>query len=65
MNYTSDKKRKKSPEPAWKRADLGTPINIAAGPHCFRPELDIDPQGNRNCSRRDSELQTDLIRLWQ
>jgi len=63
MNYTSDKKRKKSPEPARKRINLGTPINIAAGPLRFRPELDTDPQGNRDRSHRDSELQIDLIRL--
>ena len=65
MNYTSDKKRKKSPEPARKRINLGTPINIAAGPLRFRPELDTDPQGNRDRSHRDSELQIDLIRLWR
>ena len=61
MDYTSDKKRKKSPEPARKRINLGTPINI--GPLRFRPELDTDPQGNRDRSHRDSELQIDLIRL--
>ena len=62
-NYMSDKKRKKSPEPARKRINLGTPINI--GPLRFRPELNTDPQGNRDRSRRDSELQIDLIRLWR
>ena len=53
-NYMSDKKRKKSPEPARKRINLGTPINI--GPLRFRPESDTDPKGNRDRSRRDSEL---------
>jgi len=65
MNYTSDKKRKKSPEPARKRINLGTPINIAAGPLRSRPELDTDPEGNRDRSHRDSELEIDLIRLWR
>jgi len=65
MNYTSDKKRKKSPEPVQKCINLGTPINIAAGPLRFRPELDTDPRGNRDRSHRDSELQIDLIRLWR
>ena len=61
----TDKKRKKSPEPARKRINLGTPINIAAGPFHFRPELDSDLEGNRDRSHRDSELQIDLIRLWR
>jgi len=65
MNYTSDKKRKKSPEPAQKRINLGTPINITAGPLRFRPESGTDPKGNRDRSHRDSELQIDLIRLWR
>jgi len=65
MNDISDKKRKKSPEPARKRINLGTPINIAAGSLGFRAELDSDPQGSRDRSRRDSELQIDLIRLWR
>ena len=65
MNYMSDKKRKKSPEPARKRINLGTPINIAAGPLRFRPELDTDPEGNRSPSHRDPGLQIDLIRLWR
>jgi len=62
-NYMSDKKRKKSPEPARKRINLGTSISI--GSPRFRPELDTDPQGNRGRSRRDSEPQIDLIRLWR
>jgi len=65
MNYASDKKRKKSPEPARKRINLGTPINITAGPLRSRPELDTDPEGNRDRSHRDPELQIDLIRLWR
>jgi len=50
MNYTSDKKRKKSPEPAQKRVNLGIPINIAAGSLGFRAEADTDPEGNRDRS---------------
>ena len=63
MNQMSDKKRKKSPEPARKRINLGTTINIAAGSLGFRAELETDPQGNKDRSCRDSELQIDLIRL--
>jgi len=50
MNYTSDKKRKKSPEPAQKRVNLGIPINVATGSLGFRAEMDIDPEGNRDRS---------------
>ena len=56
MNHTSDKK--KSPEPARKRINLGIPTNIAAGSLGFRAGMDVDPQGNRDRSHRDSELQT-------
>ena len=61
MNYMSDKKRKKSPEPARKRINLGTPINIAAGPLRFRPELDTDPEGNRTPSHRNSDQPNPIV----
>jgi len=64
MNYTSNKKRKKSPEPAKKRINLGNPTNIAAGSLRFKAELDTD-EGNRDRSHRDSQLQIDLTRLWR
>ena len=63
MSYTSDRKRKKSPEPARKRTNLGTPINIAAGPLRFRLELDTDPEGNRGPSHRDSDQPNSTVAI--
>ena len=45
MNYTSDKKSKKSLESFRRHVSLGIPTNIAVGPLGFRAELDIDPKG--------------------
>jgi len=63
MNYTSDKKRKKLPEPTRKRINLGIPINIPASSLGSRAGLDTDPQGNQDRFRCGAELHIDLIRL--
>jgi hypothetical protein len=45
MNYSFDKKSKKSPKPSQQHTILGVPANIAAGPLSFRAGLGIGPKG--------------------
>jgi hypothetical protein len=45
MNYTFNKKSKKSPRLSQQHLVLGLPTNVAAGPLGFRAELDIGPKG--------------------
>lgn len=51
MNFTFDKKSKKSLKVSQRHLSLGIPTNIAAGPLGFRAELDIGPKGGwrRSC----------------
>ena len=48
------RKSKKSLKSPPKNLLFGIPVNIAAGPLGFRAELDVESEGGRICSYRDS-----------
>jgi hypothetical protein len=50
MNYTFNKKSKKSPRLSQQHLVLGLPTNVAVGPLGFRAELDIGPKGGETRS---------------
>ena len=53
MNYTFDKKSKKSLKSSRRHISLGIPTNIAVGSLGFRAELDIGSKGERSRPYRD------------